>query len=126
FKIEPGDADVAVNMLSCLISQKKYIAAENFAAPNLENFKRDHRFLNNFAIVLNKLKKKSDSASLLIKAIELKNDFIDARKNLIELYISEKKSSPALDEIFKLEKIIHNDPDIDSFKSRVRKIAKAG
>ena len=126
FKIESGDADTAVNMLSCLISMKKYEAAEKFAVENSEKFDKDPRFLNNFAIALNKLKKPSASASLLIKAIELKNDFIDARKNLIEIYISERKSDHALAEISKLEKLEHNDPDIASFKNRIRKIAKAG
>ncbi len=126
FKLDQGDADTAVNLLSCLISLKKYEPAEKFAAENLEKFKKDPRFLNNFAIILNKLKKNPDSASLLIKAIELKNDFVDARKNLINLYISEKKTGPAVDEISKLEKLVHDDPDLDSFKNRIRKISKSG
>jgi len=126
FKTDPNDADTAVNSMSCLVSLKKFDSAEKFAADNLEKFKTDPRFLNNFAIALNKLKKNPESASYLIKAIELKNDFIDARKNLIELYISEKKYGPALDEFSKLEKLVHNDPDLVSFRNRISKISKAG
>jgi len=120
-KISSGDPDVAVNMVSCLLSLKKYEDAETLSREMAAKFPRNHMLLNNMGIALSKLNKNDESAQCFEKAISAMPDFYDARLNLAELYISMGVRESALKEIGELEKRFPGDPAISRLNSRVRK-----
>lgn len=84
-KYDGGDADTAVNRLSCLLSLKRYEQAEKYAAGRLEKFSSSAAFINNCGIARLRTGDREGAAGLFKKALAVDPEFSDARANLSKI-----------------------------------------
>lgn len=124
FDINPQDSELIINMTSCLLSQKKFDDALLFADNALALINDNPMILNNAAIVNAKLKKYDKAITLFEKALNINNNFSDARLNLVLALIEQKKYDDIKKHAEILEQQIPDDPLLCKIKKQMRNFYK--